>query len=228
MEKCRTTHHETTGLKMKKLPDAIIYDWDNTLIDSWQSVLQSVNYIFAHYGKPQWTLEDMMHKSHRSAKDMMPEEFGEQWEEAYHLFYAHVGENHCKNLMPLPFSHDVLVFFQTHQIPQYVISNKKGTLLRAEVDHLGWGHFFNRVIGSADYIHDKPHPDIVAFTLDGKSFEDIWFVGDTPVDWECAKTSNCYAVSIVDRVYDSLTKADIIFPSMETFYNQLIDLNKKL
>lgn len=215
-------------------PKAIIYDWDNTLIDSWGTILTSVNATFEHYGKPLWTLEDMKQKSHRSARDMMPEVFGEDWEGAYDFFYQHVEANHCKTLRVLPYANDIIDFFHNHNIPQYVLSNKKGHILRREITHLKWNHYFENIVGSGDFHHDKPDPRIVPFTLNGAPKngmdpsvgpgENIWFVGDTPVDWACAKQSGCFSIGVTDNIYNDQEIPDILYASLDVFYDACRDV----
>lgn len=211
---------------MQCLPKAVIYDWDNTLIDSWQVILTSLNVVFEKYQKPLWTLDDMKHKSHRSARDMMPEEFGNQWEEAYNFFYQHIEANHCKALKTLDGALSVLQFFKNRNIPQYVLSNKKGHILRKEVNYLGWDDFFVNIVGSGDHDHDKPHPSIVPFVLGtalSPTTDTVWFIGDTPVDWSCAKDTNCTAIAVTDVGYETTIVPDYTFLNIKDFAKQLVE-----
>ena len=38
-------------------PRAVIFDWDNTLVDSWVCIRESYNMTFRHFGMPEWSLD---------------------------------------------------------------------------------------------------------------------------------------------------------------------------
>src|SRR6202043_3230987 len=78
-----------------------------------------------------------------------------------------------------------------------VVSNKTGPLLRREVARLGWAGVFGSGIGGGDAAADKPacEPVHLALTPSGiPAGEEVWFVGDTAVDMECAHNSGCIPV----------------------------------
>ena len=78
--------------------------------------------------------------------------------------------------------------------------------MRIEVTHLGWDHFFQKVVGSADAPRDKPSPAALDFTLAGTPFiphEEVWFVGDTWVDMACAHTTGCTGVLLGEDYTDN-------------------------
>ncbi len=39
-------------------PRAILFDWDNTLVDSWATIHEALNHVMAAMGKPQWSLAE--------------------------------------------------------------------------------------------------------------------------------------------------------------------------
>ncbi len=63
-------------------PKAVIFDWDNTLVDTWPLIHHALNTTFARYGQPQWTLDETKQRVKHSLRDSFPAIFGEQWEEA--------------------------------------------------------------------------------------------------------------------------------------------------
>jgi phosphoglycolate phosphatase len=77
-----------------------------------------------------------------------------------------------------------------------VLSNKTGRILRLEADHLGWTRHFQRLVGAGDAQADKPDPIAMRFALEGSGFTgaDVWYVGDTALDMECAARAGCTAV----------------------------------
>jgi phosphoglycolate phosphatase len=78
-----------------------------------------------------------------------------------------------------------------------VVSNKTGDLLRREVARLGWSDLFGSLIGAGDAPLDKPSCDPVHLALAPSGVpagNEVWFVGDTAVNMECAGNSGCVAV----------------------------------
>jgi phosphoglycolate phosphatase len=78
-----------------------------------------------------------------------------------------------------------------------VVSNKKGGNLRQEVSHMGWDGLFDKVVGADDAARDKPHPDPVHMAFEGAPLmpsRDVWFVGDSEIDIECADNTGCTAI----------------------------------
>ena len=78
---------------------------------------------------------------------------------------------------------------------QILVSNKIGITLRKEAAKLGIDKKFFAMIGSMDSNSDKPSRDPVDLALMGSDLDpqkdEIWFVGDTIADIECAYNSGC-------------------------------------
>jgi phosphoglycolate phosphatase len=75
-----------------------------------------------------------------------------------------------------------------------VVSNKKGVNLRKEVQHIGWGKYFDKVVGADDTPRDKPFPDPVIAALEGSGIAagpDVWFIGDSAIDMQTAHATGC-------------------------------------
>jgi len=178
-------------------PKAIIFDWDNTLVDSWLIIQDALNATFLEYDVPQWTLEETKSRVAKSMRDSFPELFGDAWEEAGKAFYGHFEAIHLDRLSPLPGAAEALAELAGMGIYLGVVSNKTGHLLRAEAEKLGWAAHFGRIVGAADAPRDKPAPDPVHMALDGSGLTPdatVWFVGDARVDMECAVNTGCTPV----------------------------------
>ena len=69
--------------------------------------------------------------------------------------------------------------------------------MRRRREHLGWDRYFGRMVGAGDAARDKPADDPVALALDGSGIrpgDDVWFVGDTDIDIDCAHNAGCIPV----------------------------------
>ncbi|MGE0754145.1 MAG: HAD family hydrolase [Alphaproteobacteria bacterium] len=178
-------------------PKAVIFDWDNTLVDTWPIIHEAINSTFRTYGMKEWTFDETRARVRKSMRDSFPEVFGENWQEAGVTYQNNYKSMHLDRLTPLPGSEELLKHIKSLGLYNVVVSNKKGDTLRKEVEKLGWAKYFDAVVGSQDADHDKPHAAPVLLALKDSPVQaglDVWFVGDSDIDLECAKATGCCAV----------------------------------
>lgn len=183
-------------------PRAVIFDWDNTLIDSWHAIQDAQNHTLSAFGLQPWSLEETRQRVRGSMRDAFPALFGARWREAGEVFYRRFSERHMETLQPLPGAEEMLQSLATRGLYLAVCSNKKGDYLRQEAEHLGWTGFFARIVGAFDAAHDKPAPDPVLLALNGSGIDpgpEVWFAGDADIDLECAVNAGCVPVLVRDH-----------------------------
>jgi phosphoglycolate phosphatase len=180
-------------------PKAIVFDWDNTLVDTFPTIHAALNVVQLAMGVTPWTLEEAHVRVRQSVRDVFPVMFGDRWEEAREIFYRAFQEVHLRELRMLDGADELLIHLRAAGVTLSVVSNKTAHYLRSEADHLGWSVRFHRVIGATDAPRDKPAPDPVHLSLQGTGVEagpDVWFVGDTDIDLECAHHAGCVPVLV--------------------------------
>ncbi|MFM2129234.1 MAG: hypothetical protein RL477_780 [Pseudomonadota bacterium] len=173
-------------------PRAILFDWDNTLVDNWPAIHEALNATLAAMGHPRWTFAETKARLRRSLRDSFPEMFGERWTEARTVFYESFESAHLEHLKALPGSGETIAALAEAGLYLAVVSNKTGKYLRAESSRLGWDRYFRRLVGATDASADKPAPEPVRMALEGSGIgpgPDVWFVGDGAIDVECARAS---------------------------------------
>jgi len=178
-------------------PRAIIFDWDNTLVDSWGTIHDALNFLMAAMEKPLWTIEETRERVRLSLRDAFPAIFGDRWEEARQIYMDRFRAIHLERLTPLPGREAMLHSLTADGIYLSLVSNKTGPVLRHEVEHLGWTPLFGSIVGAGDAHADKPHCAPVELALKPSGIvpgPDVWFVGDTAVDMECAIAAGCVPV----------------------------------
>ena len=187
-------------------PDAIIFDWDDTLADNWESIHGALNESLKAMDHKTWSLEKTKSNVRRSLRDSFPDMFGDRWKDAADIFYNHISSNHLETLKPLYFAEELLEQLMNSKIILGIVSNKTGDLLRAECDHLGWSDYFINIIGANDSVKDKPAADPLFLCLEGSGIKpnlDTWYVGDAPTDIECAINAGVTGVLIKNSVITS-------------------------
>ena len=195
-------------------PRAILFDWDNTLVDNWLAIHVALNAALAAMGHRTWSIEETLGRVRRSLRDSFPEMFGGRWKEAREIFYARFAAGHLETLKPLPGSAEMIASLAGTGVYLGVVSNKTGEYLRREAAHLGWDRHFARLVGATDAAEDKPAVAPVELALEGSGIErgaDVWFVGDGAIDMECAHNAGCYRVLL----HRSAGRAEDIPPAHE-------------
>jgi phosphoglycolate phosphatase len=178
-------------------PQAILFDWDNTLVDSWATIHEALNAVMTAMGKPSWSLQQTKERVRLSLRESFPIHFGDRWEEARRIYLDAFRAIHLTRLNPLPGRGELLQGLSAAGIFLAVVSNKTGALLRREAEELGWSGLFGSVVGAGDAAADKPDAAPVALALAPSGIdasETVWLVGDTDVDMVCAHNSGCVPV----------------------------------
>jgi phosphoglycolate phosphatase len=183
-------------------PRAILFDWDNTLVDSWTTIHVALNAVMAAMEKPLWSLRETKERVRLSLRESFPLHFGDRWEEARQIYLDAFRTIHLDRLSALPGRGELLRGLVADGIFLGVVSNKTGTLLRREAEQIGWSGLFGSIIGAGDAAQDKPDSAPVALALEPSGLEPgeaAWLVGDTGTDMECAYNSGCIPVLLGNR-----------------------------
>ncbi len=182
-----------------KRPRAVLFDWDNTLVNTWPTIVECYHDTFTALGQTPWTADEVRDRAHGSLRDVFPALFGLRAEEAERVFFETFYRIHLERLEPLPGADELLARCREAGCYVAVVSNKVGKNLRIEVAHLGWDRWISRAVGAKDAKHDKPAPDPIYMALDGTGIapdETVWMVGDTPADLKCAHAAGCLPVLV--------------------------------
>ena len=191
-------------------PRAVLFDWDNTLVDNWATIAEAFNTTLTAMGHEPWTIEETRSRVRASLRDSFPKLFGERWPEAKRIYVDAFASRHLQTLKAMPDAEELLRRLGERGLWVGVVSNKTGGFLRKEVEHLGWSRYFHTVIGAGDAPNDKPAPDPVHLALAQSGVPagpEVWFVGDTEMDMECAHLSGCVPVLLHPEPADPLVYA---------------------
>ena len=182
---------------LRQRPRAILFDWDNTLVDNWTAIHDALNATLAAMERPAWSLAETRARVRASLRDSLPAMFGEGWREAEQIFFRRFSETHLGGLSPMPGAAIMLKAAAAKGLYLGVVSNKHGHFLRLEAERLGWTPLFGRVVGSGDAPQDKPAVDPVDLALRDSGIArgaDVWFIGDADIDMTCACNAGCMPI----------------------------------
>ncbi len=190
--------------KTLKSPKAILFDWDNTLVNNWDPIFFAYKETLKQLGLKQQTREETLKNAKYSLRETFPKIFKRDWKKAKKIFYLSFTKIHLKKIKPIAGSEKILKKIKMHNIPSGIISNKDGVLLRKEINKLGWKKYFKVIIGANEAKKDKPskYPLLLALKkISLKANKNIWYIGDNEIDVEFAKKNKCSSIFIENKLF---------------------------
>lgn len=178
-------------------PRAVLFDWDNTLVDSWDTIHEAMRHCFVQMGREPWSLADVKARTRLSLIEAFPPIFGDRWQEAREHYFQRFHEIHLERIKPLAGVGAMLDGLTALGVPLAVVSNKTGATLRKEAAHFGWTPRFAKLVGAGDASADKPSAAPIFLALNAVGVPpggETWYVGDTALDMECAANAGCHGV----------------------------------
>lgn len=186
-----------------KKPRVVMFDWDDTIVDNWDTAFAALNAALTHMGVPAWTAEEARRRSGPSAKDMFTGLFGDRWQEADRVYYDTFMSLVLKNIIIHDQAENFLKLLREKGVKTAVVSNKRAALLHNEVQHIGFRPYFDAVVGAGDAKADKPDPAPLLLALEqcgAPAGDDVWYIGDSHTDMIAAHKAGCAAVLIETKV----------------------------
>lgn len=180
-------------------PRAVIFDWDDTVVNNWDTAVKALNAALVHMGIEAWSDAECRRRSGGSAKDLFSGLFGDRWQEADKVYYETFNALVLDNINIHTHIEDVFKTLYANNVYLAVVSNKRGELLRKEVGHIKFDTYFGNIVGAGDAVADKPDPAPVLMALGESGIlpgPDVWFIGDSHTDMMCAHRSGCSGILI--------------------------------
>lgn len=178
-------------------PSAIIFDFDDTLVNARPIINKSLTATFNHFGLSEEIIKLKNIDVNLSLRDYFYHIFADNVMEARDVYYSNYIE-YAKDLEALENSEDVLKMLSKNNVFTTIVSNKNGPRLRYEVNEkFKWKDYFNQIIGSGDLEEDKPSALPAKFSLQNANITDysnVWLIGDSLVDLKTADNLGCKAI----------------------------------
>ncbi len=187
----------TQSLKIKKLPDAVFWDWDGTIADSYGFLNDAHNYTLRSLGFEEF--KDGEYKEHfgKPREILYPTIYKDKCDQAMEIFQTYVLKN-AHSISIIEGTKDVLDILYNSGVVMGVVTNKKSNFVSLELKYSSYDRYFSALVGSGDAVADKPSgaPLRLAFEKTGVdvSFHNVWFIGDTENDLACAKDAGCHCL----------------------------------
>jgi len=108
-------------------PKAILFDWDNTLVNTWPTIIECYRDTFTALGQTPWTDQEVRDRAHGSLRDHFPKLFAERAGEAEKVFYETFYRIHLERLRPLPGADHLLERMPNATSPHPIRSTSRWT-----------------------------------------------------------------------------------------------------
>ncbi|MBL8639036.1 MAG: HAD family hydrolase [Alphaproteobacteria bacterium] len=181
-------------------PNAIFFDWDGTLVDSVPLIRAGYDDLYAHYGLPPITMDQLARNMRNSARELFPQIFGDQAAQALAHFYDYIHAHHFDHLIPYDGALDFLKSIHGKGLKTAIVSNRKHELLSEEIPHLGWSNHVDFIVGAGKCARDKPAPDQLLYAAEELGIDPktqvIWYVGDSETDLIAANHAHMIPIFI--------------------------------
>ncbi len=186
-------------------PDAILFDLDGTLVDSFQWLLNIHNRVRVHMGEEPWDAQTFEYYSHSSSRVLYPRLFGDRAPQAFAALNEELTKQDYDGMAAVPAANELLYVLHKSGVPLALVSNKTHAGLLNDVVHYGWQGYFRSVIGAGHATRDKPFPDPALMALELMDVTptdpcNVWYIGDTATDVSMAQAAGFTMIVIGHRV----------------------------
>lgn len=196
----------------RQLIRGIIFDFDGTLIDSYEAIAESLNHVRTSFSLAAIPAEEIRPMVGHGLEKLIAKAVGpERVDEGIRLFrqsYASLCE---RKTSILPQVKETLDTLDRRGYQMAIATNKPSYFARDILKALEIDHLFVEVLGPNDVERPKPDPEMIEIIIMriGLSPEEIVYVGDMPLDVEVGRRAGVavYAVPTGSASRDALLEA---------------------
>src|SRR5262249_29170774 len=208
--------------------EAIIFDLDGTLVDSYPAILESLNYTRETFGLSDVDMADVKRMGGRGLENLIRTAIGEKdLASGMEVFRTSYDKTHLTGSFLLPGVLEALQTIRQHSIPMAVASNKPAEYSKNILKHLGIDSFFVDCIGPEIVGKPKPDPAMINYLLERMhtSPANTLYVGDMILDAETARNAGVQLalVSTGGNSYEELQSLhpDYLLRSLSKFWETI-------
>jgi HAD superfamily hydrolase (TIGR01509 family) len=179
--------------------DAVIFDCDGVLFDSWRANVAFYNAVLASLGRPPLDAEWESRAHVMASSQLFDALFGADpalHEQARDAARATDYEPFYGLMVPIEGLHQVLAALaEGHSL---AVASNRGRTVAEVVRRFGIDRYLECAVGTLDVERPKPHPDMLLLCLErlGVAADRALFVGDAPSDLEAAAAAAIHFVAV--------------------------------
>lgn len=172
--------------------DAVLFDFDGTLIDSYPAIAASVNFIRRQHGAPPLSIAEVKEHVGRGPDYLLAHTVpGYQKVTDVARYREHHPTVMFEGTILLPGAADTLARLHADGKRLGLCSNKPRLFSGRLLEHLGVATYFDIVLGPEDVARPKPAPDMLRAALERLMLpaDRVLYIGDMTVDIETARAA---------------------------------------
>ena len=93
---------------VKFSPKAILFDWDNTLVNNWEPIFIAYKKTLKSLGLKNKSRSETFKNAKYSLRETFPKVFKDDWKKAKKIFYVVFKKIHLKKIKPMPKAEKIL------------------------------------------------------------------------------------------------------------------------
>ena len=179
----------------------ILFDLDGTLIDSTEAILESFHIACQRVGFPSPKDEDIKRLIGYPLDYMfthvgVPKERVWDFVAAYKEHYRLISK---QKTMLLPNAKEAVEMAASFA-RLGIVTTKTGRYSKELMEYFGLFEYFEVLVGREDVENPKPHPEPIQSAIEmmkPAEDEEIYMIGDTKLDMECAKEAGVKALGVL-------------------------------
>lgn len=194
----------------------ILWDWDNTLVDTFGALYTAQNIMRKAFGLSTWTKEEAAAAMNKSGRNLIKDLVGEEKADAAREVYLKAYAQSAAQISLKPNAINVLEKVKALGFINVLASNKAGSLLRNEAHTLNVDSYFDRIIGAEDAHSDKPSKVFTDAAIAGFAADRIVSIGDGKADIQMGHNYENGAGILIsaDAQSETAKEADKVFPDL--------------
>jgi HAD superfamily hydrolase (TIGR01509 family) len=204
--------------------DAVIFDLDGTLADTFSTVLRLFNRVMLDRTGRQWRLEEMLPYFGPPESVMFQRMFpAAEMHEPMIADYFRFSREDGHEIKPFDGIHELVSELKDSGVKLGVFSAANTEAARIRVGHAGLLDFFDEIIGGDSVTNSKPHPDGLLHLMERFAVDPATtiYVGDMVADVQTGKAAGVTTVAVTWGA-DSLNRLSAANPDHVIEHPQML------
>lgn len=175
---------------------AVLFDFDMTLIDTSEALLHNVNMIARAFGRPQCSRERLLEAIGFNTRDFWTFLLGDDRPEYGAFYVKNCVPTEAERMFPAAGAIECVTALREADVKVGCASNRIGPLRVIRV--MGLEKLMDCVTGADDVERPKPAPDVLLKAADllGAEGARTLYIGDTPIDAQAANAAGMKCVCV--------------------------------
>ncbi|MGT2926167.1 HAD-IA family hydrolase [Streptococcus cuniculipharyngis] len=176
-----------------------IWDFDGTLVDSYEAIMEAMAVLYDHYQLPfeaESIRQTILTTSTGHLFDQLVADYGLDGQDLRE-FFTREQEKRDDRIVLLPHVREALQFTKDKGIRNFIYTHK-GKTTQQVLDNLGIASDFVEVVTAANGFERKPHPAAINYLLDkyGLDKASTYYIGDRLIDVQVAKQAGIRSINL--------------------------------